>query len=352
MNHKKITVVLLLIIAALTLTACSGQLSGTSWPGISATDETIYVAYLNRIFAVRAQDGSLTWQYPEKAGRETYFAAPVIADGHLVAGDYQNTLFSLDPASGVLQWAFTEAKGKWIASPLVVDGKILAPNGDASLYALDLNGNLLWQYATGEALWSRPVSDGERVYQASMDHHIYALDLDTGEEIWAVDLGGAVLYSPTLTEEGVLYISSLKRNLVALSTQDGSVLWERNFDNDLWTQPALADGKLFFGDIAGKVYAISAKDGTDIWSQAVNDPVIGRPTEIGNGIVFPTEKGSLIALSFSGERLWSRTFEGKIYTGPTPVGDQLAVGIAQGKEFLKLINASTGQDVWTFVAPK
>jgi outer membrane protein assembly factor BamB len=165
-------------------------------------------------------------------------------------------------------------------------------------------------------------------------------------------LGGAVLYSPTLTEEGVLYISSLKRNLVALSTKDGSVLWERNFDSDLWTQPALADGKLFFGDIAGKVYALSAEDGADIWSQALNEPVIGRPTEIENGVVFPTENGSLFALSFNGERLWSRTFEGKIYTGPTAIGDQLAVGIAQGKDYLKLINASTGQDVWTFVAPK
>lgn len=352
MKFKPFISVLLVLVATMMLTACSGQLSGTSWPGISTTDETIYVAYLNRIYAVRSQDGSVIWQYPEKAGRETYFAAPVIADGHLIAGDYQNTLISLDPASAGLQWSFTQAKGKWIASPLIVDGKILAPNGDATLYALDLNGNLLWQFATEQALWSRPVSDGQRVYQASMDHHIYALDLDTGAEIWSVDLGGAVLYSPTLSDEGVLYISSLKRNLVALSTEDGSILWERSFEKDLWTQPALADGKLFFGDVAGKVYAISAADGADIWSQALNEPVIGRPTETADGIVFPTENGSLYALSFSGERLWSRTFDGKIYTGPTPIGDQLAVGIAQGKEFLKLINASTGQDVWTFVAPK
>ncbi len=352
MKYKKTNTVILVVLAALILTACSGQLSGTSWPGISSTDDTLYVAYLNRIYAVRSQDGSLIWQYPDKAGRETFFAAPMIADGHLIAGDYQNTLVSLDPASGALQWSFAQAKGKWIASPLVLDGKILAPNGDATLYALDLNGNLLWQYATEEALWSRPVSDGLRVFQASMDHHIYALDLDTGAEIWSVDLGGAVLYSPTLSEDGMLYVSSLKRNLVALRTEDGSLLWERNFENDLWTQPALADGKLYLGDIAGKVYAVSAADGSDLWSQALNEPVIGRPTEIAEGIVFPTENGSLFALSFSGERLWSRTFDGKIYTGPTPIGDKLAVGIAQGKEFLKLINASTGQDVWTFVAPK
>ncbi len=294
----------------------------------------------------------MVWQYPDKAGRETYFAAPVVADGHLIAGDYQNNLFSLDPGSGALQWTFSEAKGKWIASPLVVDGKILAPNGDATLYALDLNGSLLWKFPTKRALWSQPVSDGQHVYQASMDHRIYAIDLNNGSEIWSVDLGGAVLYSPILSEDGVLYVSSLARNLVALNTTDGSVLWERNFESDLWTQPALANGNLFFGDTKGLVFAVSAADGSDVWSQAINEPVLGRPTEITEGIIFPTENGSLIAVNFKGERLWSRAFEGAIYTGPVKIGDTLAVGIAQGKEFLKLINASTGQDVWTFVAPK
>jgi len=352
MRDKKITTAILIVLSALLLTSCSGQLSGTSWPGISATDDTIYVAYLNRIYAVRSTDGSTIWQYPEKAGRETYFAAPVLADGNLIAGDYQNMLFSLDPGSGGLKWTFTEAKGKWIASPLVVAGTILAPNGDGNLYALDLFGNLLWTFPTRQALWSRPVSDGERVYQASMDHHIYAIDLKTGAEIWSVDLGGAVLYSPTMSDEGVLYVSSLRRNLVALSPDDGSILWERQFDNDLWTQPALTDGKLFFGDISGIIYAVDATDGADLWSQAVNEPVIGRPTEIAEGVVFPTEKGSLIAVSFSGERLWSRTFNGVIYTGPVPLDDKLAVGIAQGDDFLVLISSSTGQDVWTYVPPK
>lgn len=351
MKNNKISIIFLVLLGALLLTSCSGQLTGSSWPGITTTDDTIYVAYLNRIYAVRASDGSMIWGYPEKAGRETYFAAPVLADGHLIVGNYQNILYSLDPGTGAVMWAFEGAKGKWIASPLVADGKIFAPNGDFTLYALDLNGSLLWKFPTKQALWSRPVTDGERIYQASMDHFVYAIDANTGAEIWSVDLGGAVLYSPTLTEDGVLYVSTLARNLVAISTENGSILWQRGFEKNMWTQPALADDKLFIGDINGTIYALSAVDGSDVWSQTVNEPVIGRPTEIANGIVFPTENGSLIAMSYTGERLWSRSFEGTIYTGPTPIGSQLAVGIAQGDEFLKLINES-GQDVWTFVAPK
>ncbi len=351
MKYKKLTLILLVLLSAVLLSSCTGQLTGTSWPGISTTNDTIYVSYLTQVYAIRANDGSVIWRYPAKAARETFFAAPVVADGNLIAGSYQNALYSLDPNTGSMKWTFSQATGKYIASPLVVDGKIFAPNGDGHLYALDINGSLLWKFATKQALWSQPVSDAVNIYQASMDHRVYAIGINTGTMVWSVDLGGAVLYSPILTPDGFLYVSTLARNLVAINTVDGKIAWQRSFDTDLWTQPALADGKLFFGDIAGKVYAVSAQDGADVWSQAVNEPVIGLPTEISNGIVFATENGSLIAMSFTGERLWSRTFDGALYTGPTPVGDNLAVGITKGKEFLKLINDS-GQDVWSFVPPK
>jgi len=351
MKYKKFTLILIVLLSAVLLSSCSGQLTGTSWPGISTNNDTVYVSYLNRIYAVRSNDGSVVWQYPAKAGRDSFFAAPVVADGNLIAGSYQNVLVSLDPNTGSVKWTFDQAKGKWIASPLVVDGKIFAPNGDFTLYALDLNGTLLWKFPTKQALWSRPVSDSTYIYQASMDHFVYAIDINTGAKVWSLDLGGAVLYSPTLTPDGFLYVSTLARNLIAINTADGKIAWQRSFDSDLWMQPAFADGKLFFGDIAGKVYAVSAQDGSDVWSQAVNVSVIAPATEISNGIVFATENGSLIAMSFTGERLWSRTFDGALYTGPTQVGSNLAVGITKGKEFLKLINDS-GQDVWSFVPPK
>jgi len=351
MKFKKFTLILLVLMGAVLLSSCTGALTGTSWPGISTNADTVYVSYLNRVYAVRANDGSTIWQYPAKAGRETFFAAPVVADGNLIVGSYQNNLYSLDPNTGSLKWTFSQAKGKFIATPLVADGKIFAPNGDYSLYALDLNGKLLWQFSTKQALWSQPVSDSVNVYQASMDHHIYAIDFNTGKEVWSVDLGGAILFSPTLSPDGVLYVSTLARNLVAISTGTGDIIWQRTFDTDLWTQPALSDTKLFFGDIGGKVYSISAQDGSDIWSQSVNEPVIGLATQLPNGIVFATEKGSLIAMTFDGQRLWSRTFDGTIYTGPAPVGANLAVGIVKGADFLKLINDS-GQDVWSYVPPK
>lgn len=331
------------------LASCSSGLSGSSWPGISTNGDTVYVANMAYVYAIRASDGSQVWRYPEKATRAMYFASPVLVDGQLIVGDYQNVLHSLSPANGNENWSF-EADGPWIASPLVVDGTIFAPNGDQNLYALDMNGNLLWKFTAERALWSQPVGNGNTVYQASMDHFLYAIDMATGAEKWATDLGGAVIYSTTLSEDGVIYLSTLARSVLAINSENGNILWQRKFDESLWSQPALHEGTLFIGDLSGKVFALSTEDGTDIWTQTLTDPVTGKPTVTTDSVIFATENGSLFAMTFDGERLWSKTAEGKLYNGPILMGDRLLIGVALGESPLVMINTA-GQDVWTFIPP-
>ncbi len=351
MKKSKAYLILLFVALSLLLASCGAPLTGSSWPGISPNGDTLFVAYQSHIYAIRVADGSMVWRFPEKAGRAMFFAAPVLAGDQLLAGDYDNVLHSIDPNTGAQNWTFTEAKGDWIASPLAVDDLILAPNADHFLYALTTDGRLVWKFETGRALWSKPVSDGERVYQASMDHYVYAIDLRTGQEAWSLDVGGAVIYSPTLdAEAGVIYLTTLARNLMAIDTRDGSVVWQRQFESGLWTQPMLDEDSLFFGDMQGTIYAVSAADGSNIWSQSVEQPITGPATLLDGRVIFPTEDGSLIAASVDGERLWSKTFEGKLYTGPVAVGDRLAVGITGGKQFLKLVSLE-GQDIWSFVPP-
>jgi len=350
MKRSRLSLILLFIVAAMLLSSCGEMLSGTSWPGVSSNGDTLFVAYRNHVYAVRVSDGTMLWRFPADGGPQMFFAMPVLTDNQLLVGDYDSNLYSLDPNTGVERWVFREANGDWIASPLVVNDMILAPNGDHNLYALAMNGSLLWKFPTGNPLWSRPVSDGEFVYQASMDHHLYAIDLRDGSKVWSTDLGGAVIYSPTISEDGVLYVSTLARNLSAIEAATGKILWQRSFEENLWTQPALHEDRLFFGDMAGQIYSVSITDGGDIWTQNVDQPVTGQPTIMDEMVIFPIEEGMLIATSLTGERLWSITVDGKLFTGPVVTGDRLAVGISGGQNFLKLIG-SNGSDIWTFVPP-
>jgi len=350
MKNKKILLILTVILAAMLLASCSSGLSGASWPGIATNGETLYVANMAHVYAIRATDGSQIWRFPDKASRTMYFAAPVLVENQLIAGDYQKVLHSIDPATGSEKWQFT-AKGPFIASPLVIDGNIYAPNGDHNLYALDLNGNLQWTFTAERALWSHPVSDGSLLFQASMDHKIYALDRTNGSVKWSQDLGGAIIYSPTLSDDGMLYVNTMARELIAINSANGEIAWRRKFTESLWSQPAIHEDTLFFGDMSGKVYGISRKDGSDIWSQTLSEAVTGQPTITEDSVIFTSENGTLNALSFTGERKWSKTIEGKLYNGPVQFNDKLLIGIALGKSPLQVVN-TTGQDVWTFIPPK
>lgn len=351
MKKSKLILGILLPLAALLLSACSSVVSGTSWPGVTVNEDTIYVAYMNHVYAVKASDGSMIWRYPEKATQTTYFAAPALAGDQIIVGDYSNVLHSLDAATGAENWTFTGATNDWTAGVLVVNDTILAPNSDHHLYALDLNGQLKWSFETKRANWSKPVSDGDVVYLASMDHMLYAIDLATGKEKWSAELTGAVPYSPTLGEDGRLYVATLARTVEAVDAATGDVVWTKSFDSQLWTQPLVYDGNLYFGELNGNVIIASTTDGTPIKTITIGEPITGLATVVGDNIVFSTEDGSLVAMTAAGERTWSNTYEGPLYTGPVVLNDQLALGISNKETFLRLLNAS-GQGVWTFTAPK
>lgn len=354
MKTKKLYSLLLIIIIASLLTGCGARLATTSWPGISSPDGVVYAAYGTRIYAINGATGGLIWAYPsEPNNARTFFAAPVQSDGLVIAGDYRNTLVALDAASGAERWTFTGASGRWVASPFVVEDTILAPNADHNLYALDMNGNEKWRFATCQALWSQPYSDGETVYQASMDHNLYALDLHDGSLLWSLDLGGAVIYSPTVDEEGTLYVATLGNEVIAVNPEAGSVKWRVQLEHSLWTQPALAEGSLYLGDLDGNVYALSAADGAQRWSQDLGEvSVIGRPTVSGSSVVFATQKNGLFSMTFDGARQWVYPgVNGTLYNGPITSEDRLVVGVVGGDNLLVALEPS-GAPAWTFALPE
>jgi outer membrane protein assembly factor BamB len=184
-----------------------------------------------------------------------------------------------------------------------------------------------------------------------MDHNIYALDMATGSLKWSKSLGGAVIYSPTLSDDGTLYVATMARELMALNTENGEILWQRKFEESLWSQPALHEDTLFFGDLGGKAYGINRLNGEDIWVQSLTDPVTGKPTVTEDSVIFATENGTLAALSFTGERKWTETVTGKLYNGPVPFEDKLLVGVALGESPL-VLKTNSGQNIWSFIAPK
>lgn len=348
MKIKKTTIFLLLSLSLL-LSAC-GAPTMNGMPGIAVAGDTVYTSYGDNVTAVRAQDGVLVWRYPPSAQAGMFFfSEPAITDSLVVVGDYSNTLHGLDQGNGSETWTFKESKSRWIAGSVIVDDTILAPSDDGNLYALDNKGVKKWSFTTGHGIWTKPLVDGAVVYVVSMDHKIYALDLATGTEKWNLDLGSSVVRTPLLSE-GVLYAGTLGGELVAVNLSEQKILWRYKADGALWFSPIIQDGVLYFGDVSGKMYALNAENAQLVWKLEESSAIMGSAGLFSDGVVFCSENGNVIAVSFKGEKMWSYPVPGKLYSGPIVAKDRIVVAVTQGETLLVGLDFRGGKQ-WSYLPP-
>lgn len=344
--------IILSLAAVFLLTSCTGMQTASSWPGLAAQQDNLFVAYGNGVMAVKASDGSKVWNYPEKADpAKQYFATPTFLDGQVLVGDYGNTLHSLDVTSGAEKWSFAESTGRYIAGPLVAADVILAPSVDNTLYAINTQGRLEWKFPVQNDIWASPVSDGKQVYIAAMDHNVYAINIKDHASVWTVNLGAAILSAPVLSSDGVLFVATLGKEVVALDTTGGAILWKYSTEGSLWSSPVIKDGTVFIGDIEKKMYAIDAKTGSVLWKVEMPSAVYGAAAVTPSILVVGTDGGDLVALSFKGEKLWSQRINGKLYTTPVVSGDKVFVAVKDSEKLLFAYDFN-GREIWSIAVPK
>ncbi len=355
---KRLTVISLILLASVLLSACStGGVSSSSWPGLAADKDNAYLANGQFVYAVRLSDAFKVWQYPAQAGTEEFFSNPVLTpDGQLLLGSSgrDNALINLDPHTGTPKWSapFT-ASDKWVASPLVVGNTIYAPNNNGTLYALNLaNGQLAWSVPVGRSLWGTPSTDGKLIFLSSLDHNLYAVDPASHKVAWKTNLGGPIPGSPLLASDGsLLYLGSFARKVYAVDPAKGAVRWTANLQDWVWSTPTLIGDSLIAADISGNLYSLAATNCKNAWPQLKPDgPITGSPVALPDGVAFATESGFLYAYKPDGSTLWPPVnISGKIYTSPVLAGDKILVAPMGAQSWLYAVNSKDGSLLpWQF----
>ena len=314
--------------------------------------ETLYISSGPSVLAIKP-DGSLIWRYPEKEDpNKIFFAAPVFTNGQVIAGDYQNSVFSLDAATGLEKWSFTTAKGRYIASPVVVGDKIVAANADGSVYALDQAGKQLWKFSAKAGLWATPAFDKDHIYVTSMDHFLYSVNAADGSQAWATDLGGPMVAAPMLSKDGILYVGTLANKVAAVEASSGKELWSYTTEGHVWAMPVINQNMVYVGDASSKIYAINAREGTLAWQTDAPGQVLAAPGVMTSGLAFVAKTGDktgeVFVLGFQNEKVWTdKITTGDLYSRPIVYGDRLVVPVYQGENFLVTYDF-TGRKGWTF----
>ena len=217
-----------------------------------------------------------------------------------------------------------------------------------------MNGRLVWSQETGGPLWAQPTTTEvcDCIIVSSQDHTVYSFDAASGRLLWQTDdLGGAMVGTPAVSTDGILYVGTFGSEMLALDAENGRTLWRYATDDWVWAGPALADGTLYFGDLSGYFYALNASDGTLNWRIQPQNSIVSTPVVLEDKIYLTTEGDTLFIVSTSGDILDTTVIGGMIYSSPLITGDTIFVSPTGFESLLVALNLEGNQE-WTFAPAK
>ncbi len=386
---KKLYLLVLLLLVLL-LAACSQE---NPWPGISKTDDgEIFVAY-ERFIAKLDANGKRVWTFPEKDDREAmFYAPPVVDNGTVYVGDYKGSVYAVNRETGKEIWSrkvegtklfgianFGGSTDRVIA-PIAIAENILFVPDEIGVFALHKEtGKLLnWKLDSDRAVWSQPIyvaaTDDQpaTLFVASLDHHLYALDVseidledtvdkiddaDDAEILWKTDLKGAAAGQPTYdAERGILFVGTFGSKMLAVSAENGDILDEYKTKGWVWEGPALYDNILYFGDVKGYLYAVTFEDGQfeQVWSEQVaKGKLRAKPLVTEDLVVVGSDDRTIYAVRREdGKDEWAREMEDKTLSDLiTLEGEEemlLVTGTENKDELVVALRLDNGNERWSY----
>lgn len=225
--------------------------------------------------------------------------ASVLLPGQLIVPDQD--VFSLDPATGAIQWRFQAPFGRrpGYEAPAVGDSLLYFGSGSGHVFAIERStGRLRWARAVGDTSDSvfRPALSNGVIYlgvtlwppsPGAIGSRVVALDAATGDVRWTRDLPSLVAKPATGTRSvlvagSLVYAASGDGIVHALDVATGETRWTgpRAAPPVSWGLPspveydsralALDGTRLYVTSASGLIVALRPSDGSMLWTSPAN----------------------------------------------------------------------------------
>jgi len=158
----------------------------------------------------------------------------------------------------------------------------------------------------------QPFVDGDRVFVASVDGIVQALDANSGKTLWTVRSKDRRWSGGPAANSDLVVVGSLDGHLQAYSAEDGSERWLLRINSEIITAPAIADGIVAVRAQDGRLYGVDQADGTRRWVYEQPVPILslrGNSSPlIGAGLVYGGyDSGRVVAVRVSdGAQAWTQ----------------------------------------------
>jgi outer membrane protein assembly factor BamB len=113
----------------------------------------------------------------------------------------------------------------------------------------------------------RPMGDGNRIYAASVNGNVVALDPENGKQVWRNKLDVALSSGPGVGE-GLVVVITADGYVVALAGEDGTERWRAYISGESLATPIVHEQWVVVQTVDNKLIALSAFDGSERWCAA------------------------------------------------------------------------------------
>jgi outer membrane protein assembly factor BamB len=187
----------------------------------------------------------------------------------------------------------------------------------------------VWRRAVG-AGYSGVAASGQRAFTMAADgdiEKVICLDTATGDTLWETavgpskesDLGDTGPRSTPTVDGGVVFTASSAGTVIALSSEDGRVLWKHEFDGDAprfgYSVSPLVDGELLIVESGATdeqpgILALDKRTGEIRWSaltgpSGYSSPIAVEIAGVRQYVFFRRVGNAVVSVSTSGEPLWN-----------------------------------------------
>jgi outer membrane protein assembly factor BamB len=223
--------------------------------------------------------------------------------------DLKGKIWCLDAFTGAEVWTSmagtaggqTRIFKSFEASPLVVGERLYLATrynkngGKAGLWALDRRtGAVLWYRQLGikpdSKIAASPTYGNGKVFVATYDGIVYALDPAKGKVLWKSKLGGSLYSTPTVSGTRLFIGNKTTKVLSCLATKNGKLLWKTKLGNPVYSSPAVWGGKVYVGS-GKRIFALKSGSGKVAWKRSTVGKVLGSGTVLRDAVYFSDFSG-------------------------------------------------------------
>lgn len=238
--------------------------------GIIADGDIVYAGTGKSLCAVDALSGAFRWKNESWKSREGCTVTLSLENDVLIGGSHWDAMYANDARNGKLLWTNNkDGLRNRSASPVLKDGILYVPSLQSFFVMNARTGEVLMRKELGYNVdvTSSPLVTDELIVFGTAEKGIVALDKRTLEEKWNFRTTPSLIYSapytkyPACTVEtspvlsgNTVYCTASDGVLYALDIQTGKQIWKHEMGAPSFASVSVSGNALFAADFSGNVY--------------------------------------------------------------------------------------------------